>query len=97
MAKAQAEIRNFKTALIAYKLKFKKFPSSSEGLDALVSNEKGISFLDAKQIPLDPWGNPYQYTSETSREFRIISYGADGRPGGTSYEADIDSDNLEGT
>jgi len=92
---AQAQIRNFKTALVGYKLKFKRFPTTSEGLEALVNNEKGVSFLDGKEIPLDPWGNPYVYTSESSRQFRIVSYGADGRAGGTGYEADIDSDSLE--
>ena len=91
----QAQIRNFKTTLVAYKLKYKRFPTTSEGLEALINNEKGIVFLDAKEIPLDPWGNAYVYTSESSRKFRIVSYGADGQPGGTGYEADIDSDALE--
>ncbi len=95
VGKAQAQIRNFKTALVSYKLKFKKFPSTSEGLEALVNNSKGISFLDATQVPLDPWGNPYHYTLEGSRKYRVVSYGADGAPGGSSYDADIDSDSLE--
>ena len=92
VAKAQAQIRNFKTALVSYKLKFKKFPQS---LDALVSNEKGIQFLDSKEVPLDPWGNPYAYTLESARKYRIVSYGADGTAGGSGYDADIDSDSLE--
>ena len=96
VTQAKAQIRNFKTALTAYKLKFKVFPSSSEGLNALVSNAKGVSFLDEKTIPDDPWGNPYVYALEDSRHFRIVSYGEDGRPGGTEYAADIDSDALEG-
>ncbi len=92
VASAKAQIRNFKSALIAYKIKFKKFPSS---LDELVSNSKGVNFLDQNKIPDDPWGSPYLYTLENSRKFKIVSYGADGTSGGSGYDADIDSDNLD--
>jgi general secretion pathway protein G len=92
---AQAQIVNFKTALTSYNLAFGHFPSTAEGLDALIHNEKR-PFLDAEQIPLDPWGKPYVYTSEGARQFKIISYGADGQPGGASYDTDITSDNLKG-
>lgn len=94
---AKAQIRNFKTALISYKLKYNKFPSAGEGLEGLINNEKGIKFLDASEIPLDPWGNPYIYTSQGSNKFKIVSYGADGQPGGAEYDADIESDSLEKT
>lgn len=93
---AQAQISQFKTALTSYNLAFGKFPSSSEGLDALVHNEKR-SFLDSDTIPNDPWGKPYVYSSEGSRQFKIVTYGADGQPGGSGYDADISSDNLKGT
>jgi general secretion pathway protein G len=95
VTQAQSQIKNFKTALTAYRLKFNRFPSSSEGLEALIANEKGVNFLDGKAIPLDPWDTPYVYTSEGSREFKIISYGADKRAGGSDIDADITSD-LEG-
>jgi general secretion pathway protein G len=92
-AQAQTQIKNFETALTAYRLKFNRFPSSSEGLNALITNEKGINFLRANEIPLDPWGTAYVYQSESSREFKIISYGADKQPGGSGeYDADISSD-----
>lgn len=91
VAQAQAQIRSFKTALMAYRLKYNRFPSSADGLEALVNNDKGIKFLESDEIPKDPWGNDYVYTSEGSREYRIVSYGADGRQGGSSYDADIDS------
>jgi len=91
VAQAQAQIRNFKTALMAYRLKYNRFPSSSEGLEALVNNDKGIKFLESDTIPKDPWDKDYIYTSESSREYRIVSYGADGRQGGSGYDADIDS------
>lgn len=92
---AQAQISLFKTAMMSYRIAHKKFPSSAEGLNALISNEKGRSFLDAKQVPSDPWGNPYIYTSEGGSSYIIVSYGADGVPGGTGEDADISSDNLD--
>jgi len=92
---AQAQIVNLKTALTSYNLAFGHFPTTAEGLDALIHNEKR-AFLDAEEVPVDPWGKPYVYTSEGSRQFKIVTYGADGQPGGTSYEADITSDNLKG-
>jgi general secretion pathway protein G len=86
---AKAQIRVFKNALVSYKLKNKKFPQS---LDELASG----NFLESKQVPPDPWGNPYNYSAEGS-SYTIVSYGADGRPGGSEYDADISSDNLEAT
>lgn len=86
---AQAQIKNFKTAVISYKLKFKSFP---DNLEQLINNPER-SFLDAREIPNDPWGNPYVYIVEGSN-FRIISYGADGVEGGQGDDADIDSTNL---
>ena len=94
VTRAKAQISTFKTALTAYRLTFKKFPTSSEGLDALIQNEKGKIFLDATEIPLDPWGNPYAYTSEGGKSFKVVSYGADGVPGGSDDDADISSENL---
>ncbi len=93
-AAAQNQISNFKSALISYRLEFKKFPSSEEGLNVLVENEKGVKFLDQKEVPLDPWGHPYVYKLESGTEFVIISYGADGQEGGTKENADISSDSM---
>lgn len=92
-AQAKAQIKNFKTALIAYKLKFKKFPTTSEGLDALINNGEK-SFLDAKEVPVDPWNNPYLYTNNDG-VYKIVSYGADGVQGGTGENADISSESLD--
>ena len=91
VTQAKGQISNFKTALMAYRLKYNHFPSTSDGLDALLRNDKNIKFLDAAEVPKDPWGNSYVYSSENSREFRVVSYGADGRQGGVGYDADIDS------
>jgi len=94
----KVSIRNLETALVAYKVKFKKFPTTSEGLDALINNDKE-RFIDAESVPTDPWGNPFVYTSPGTRgnDYEIVSYGRDGQPGGTSYDADIQSWNLQGS
>lgn len=91
---AKAQIKNFETALIAYRIKFKKFPSD---LNALINPPSGEPILNAPRIPKDPWDNEYMYTLEGSRNYEIVSYGADGSPGGTDIDADISSKDLEGT
>jgi len=93
VAAAQSQIRQFETAILAYRLRFKRYPSS---LDELVNPPSGPTLLQgASSIPMDPWGNPYVYTVEGSG-YRIVSYGANGQPGGTGFDADISSDNLSG-
>ncbi|MBI4559406.1 MAG: type II secretion system major pseudopilin GspG [Candidatus Hydrogenedentes bacterium] len=94
VAAAKAQISNFKTALMQYKLKYKKFPSSSEGLQALIS----AKMLDAVAVPKDPWGNDYVYHSPGAQgnDYEIISLGKDGAQGGAEYDADIVSWNLQG-
>lgn len=94
VTKAKAEMNSFKVALTQYKLKFKKFPTTGEGMQALVNNAAGIKMIDA--VPKDPWGNDYIYRSPGTQgnDFEIISYGEDGQPGGTGYNADIESWNL---
>lgn len=92
---AIAQIKEFETALVAYKLKHKKFPDS---LDQLVNPPSGEPILKGGKIPDDPWGNPYIYNLESSRKYVITSYGADGAAGGTDeFDKDISSDNLSGT
>lgn len=97
---AKTQIKNFETALQAYKIKVGKYPSSGEGLNSLLSNSTGKSFLqNVSAIPPDPWGNPYQYVSPGTQghPYEIISYGEDGVRGGTDYAADIVSWDLAGT
>jgi general secretion pathway protein G len=91
IAAAKAQIKQFDTALVAYKLKFKKFPDSLEGL---VNPPEGEPILNASSVPLDPWGNPYQYQLESSRKYVITCLGADGSPGGEDVDADIRSDQM---
>jgi len=93
---AKMEIQGLKTALIQYKIWFKKFPTTGEGLDALVNNSKK-NLLDSDQVPKDPWGNDYVYTSPGThgQDYEIVCYGADGQSGGSGYDADIESWNLK--
>ena len=91
VAAAKAQIKQFETALVAYKIKFKKFPPD---LQSLVNPPSGEPILTSKTIPDDPWGNPYVYQLEGSRKYVIMSYGADGAAGGSDVDADIRSDEL---
>ena len=86
---ARAQIEKFNTALVAYRIKHKRFPDT---LDGLVNPPSGEAILEAKSIPLDPWDQPYQYQLESARNYVIISLGADGVPGGSDVDADIRSD-----
>lgn len=91
IAVAKAQIRQFNIALIAYNKKFGALPAS---LDGLLHPPSGDPIMIAKEVPLDPWGNPYQYLLVGSEEFVILSLGADGAPGGEDVDADIKSDEL---
>ncbi|MBF0560137.1 MAG: type II secretion system major pseudopilin GspG [Nitrospirae bacterium] len=99
IADAKIQIRNFETALKLYKLDSGNYPTTEQGLDALINkpttgqipaNYKEGGYLEQKKIPLDPWGNPYIYVSPGLHgDFDIISYGGDGKEGGTGKDADI--------
>jgi general secretion pathway protein G len=97
--KAMADIRNIQSALALFKTDTGRFPTTSEGLQALVTNPgiKGYNsdcYLD--KVPLDPWGNRYLYVSPGlhSKDYDLQSYGKDGEDGGTEDNADIESWNL---
>jgi general secretion pathway protein G len=99
IADAKIQIRNFETALKLYKLDNGSYPTTEQGLDALINkpatgqipaNYKEGGYLEEKKIPVDPWGNPYIYASPGLHgDFDIICYGADGKEGGTGKDADI--------
>ncbi|MDX1980581.1 MAG: type II secretion system major pseudopilin GspG [Bryobacteraceae bacterium] len=89
------QINAFMTALGTYKLDTGKFPSNEEGLEALRVKPQGLDqwagpYLP-QEIPKDPWGRPYAYKfpGEHGDEPDVISYGADGQPGGDTINADI--------
>ena len=98
--KAKIDIRSIESALALFKTDTGRFPTTSEGLEVLVSDPgiKGYNsdcYLD--KVPLDPWGNRYLYLypGVHSRDYDLESYGKDGEDGGTDNNADIESWNLE--
>jgi len=99
--KAKVDIRSIESALALFKIDIGRFPTTSEGLEALVSNP-GIKGFDSDgyldKVPSDPWGNKYIYISPGvhSRDYDLESYGKDGEDGGTEDGADIESWNLDG-
>jgi general secretion pathway protein G len=98
--KAKIEIRNIESALALFKTDTGRFPTTSEGLGALV-RDPGIKsynpngYLD--KVPLDPWGNKYIYMSPGlhSKDYDLRSLGKDGEEGGTGDNADIESWDLD--
>jgi general secretion pathway protein G len=93
---AVQDIRAIESALDMFRLDNFRYPTTEEGLEALVSqpidpnirNWRQGGYL--KKLPKDPWGNPYQYESPGSRgEIDIYTYGADGQPGGEGPAADL--------
>ena len=98
--KAKVDIRGIESALALFKTDTGRFPTTSEGLDVLVSNQgiKGYNadgYLD--KVPSDPWGTKYVYISPgvNSRDYDLKSYGQDGESGGAEDSADIESWNLD--
>ena len=88
---AKSQITLFETAIDAYRLDVGKFPPD---LNALRQKPDGVDKWDGpylpKEIPLDPWGNPYEYkVPGENSDYDIISYGADGRAGGEKEDQDI--------
>jgi len=98
--KARIDIRNIESALALFKTDTGRYPTTSEGLEALVSDPgiKGYSsdaYLD--KTPTDPWGNTYVYISPGThnKDYDLESYGKDGEDGGTGDSADVESWSLE--
>lgn len=97
VAKAKQDVRAIEAALDLYKLDNFYYPSTQQGLEALVTQPSGEPAAKnwkpggyLKSPPKDPWGNPYQYLSPgTKGEVDIFSLGADNRPGGEGAAADI--------
>jgi general secretion pathway protein G len=94
--KAQADIAEIKTGLDRYYLDSGSYPTTDQGLQALVTppesgkipaNYESGGYLQS--VPKDPWGNPYVYQSD-GNGYSLKSYGADGVEGGDGKNADID-------
>jgi general secretion pathway protein G len=94
---AKIQIESLASAVDLYFLDTGRYPSTSEGLGALVQKTGTAMgwngpYLKGDGIPKDPWGRPYQYRSPTqSAAYEIVSLGADGQEGGTGVSADITS------
>ncbi|MBW4055145.1 MAG: type II secretion system major pseudopilin GspG [Proteobacteria bacterium] len=98
---AHVQIKNIETALKLYKLDNGNYPTTEQGLSALVTKPtvgvipksyKEDGYLEKKTIPKDPWGNDYLYLSPGEHgDYDLYSYGSDGAKGGEGKNADITS------
>jgi len=106
IVKAKSDIKAIELALKMYKLDNGTYPTTEQGLKALIkkpelppipANWKQGGYLDATDVPKDPWGNAYIYRSpgDNGRDYEIISLGADGKEGGNGVNADIKSWELK--
>ncbi len=94
---AKTDVSNIMNALKLYRLDNGRYPSTDQGLDALVNKPTAgtvppnwKTYLD--KLPDDPWHRPYQYANPgTHGEIDVFSFGADGQPGGEGNDADIGS------
>lgn len=99
--KARADVRNIEAAMKFYRLDNFAYPTSEQGLEALVSkpndpsvrNWKTGGYLD--RVPKDPWGNVYLYLNPGNNgEIDVYTLGRDGRPGGEGIDADLGNWNI---
>lgn len=98
---AKIQIQSFTSALDLLYLDTGRYPTSAEGLQALVKPSNSMPgwngpYLKGGNVPDDPWGKPYVYRSPAERSlYEITSYGSDGQEGGTGTAADISTANNE--
>jgi len=99
---AKMQIKTLQAAVKLYHAEQNRFPTQSQGLNALVrkptfapipKNYPAGGYLDAREMPTDPWGEEYVFLIPGRNEelFEIISYGSDGEPGGEGDAADLSS------
>jgi general secretion pathway protein G len=99
--KAEVDIGAISQALKMYKLDNGKYPTTDQGLQALIEppstgqlarNWRDGGYLDKSSVPRDPWDNEFVYISPgLHSDYDLMSYGADGEPGGEDMNADINS------
>jgi general secretion pathway protein G len=104
-SKAKIDIKSIEAALKLYKLDNGVYPSTEQGLEALVkAPETGVlpkkwrngGYLEKKYVPKDPWGNEFVYLSPgINGDYDIISYGSDGAAGGEGFAKDINNWEIE--
>ncbi len=103
--KAKVDISALESALKLYKLDNGRYPATEQGLQALVEKPetgnvpkkwKEGGYLDKGKVPKDPWGNEFVYISPgVHGDYDVISYGADGVPGGEGEDKDINNWEIE--
>ena len=99
--KARVQIESIETALKLYKLDNGSYPSTEQGLEALVEAPsvgqlprawRDGGYLEKGRVPKDPWENEFIYLSPgANSDFDLISYGADGEPGGEDMNEDVNN------
>ena len=102
ITKAKQDIRAYETALNLYRMDNFRYPTTDQGLDALVKQPADPNIRNWKQggyiqnMRKDPWGNDYNYISPGSHgEYDLFTLGADGQAGGEGSDADIGNWNIE--
>jgi general secretion pathway protein G len=103
VTRAQSDIRAIETALDLYRLDNFKYPTTEQGLQALVKQPSDPTITNYRSggylpsLPKDPWNNTYIYVSPGAdgHDYDIITYGRDGKQGGEGYDADISSTTLD--
>jgi general secretion pathway protein G len=97
---AKIQLQSFGSALDLFYLDAGRFPSTAEGLTALVQRTPGVDawngpYLKGGSVPKDPWNHAYVYRAPGERSpYEILSYGSDGQEGGTGIAADISTESL---
>jgi general secretion pathway protein G len=92
---AKAQIDAFSKALDAYRIDTGRYPTTEQGLNALLVAPAGVTKWNgpylSKEVPLDPWGRAYLYRAPGTggHDYDVITYGKDGVPGGTGDDADV--------
>jgi general secretion pathway protein G len=105
-AAAKAQIQVFSSAITTYRMAHGRYPSQTQGLEALVrkptqepvpQNYPDSGYLNGRTVPLDPWKRPYIYLTpgRQNENFEILSYGGDGEPGGSGANADLSSSEAQ--
>ena len=105
-AAAKAQIQVLSSAATTYRMAHGRYPTQQQGLEALVrkpaqepipENYPDSGYLSGRTVPADPWKNPYIYLcpGRQNEPFEILSYGADGEPGGSGADADVSSSDAQ--
>jgi general secretion pathway protein G len=97
---ARIQLQSFASALDLFYLDAGRYPSTAEGLTALVRQTPGVAawngpYLKGGSVPTDPWNHPYVYRAPgEDGPYDIVSYGSDGQEGGSGVAADLSLENV---